>query len=442
MPVPKWKLAGLGLMLAGLAAPAQDMKVGGDLQIWYDQMLNGNLRSNATSLGTAVGGRSYYNLRSEYKENGLTLRRAEISVTGKILEGVEFAALIDPSINTSTSNPSILQDAYILYKPVKNLEFKIGQFKDQQTYEAILVSVTELLFAERSQMGRYIGDIRDRGMTASYLVGDPKAWSLRGVLGVFAGGSATVKTASTATTTGITKASDANAQRDFTFRLDATWGATQKFGVYTLQGTTDYADKLSAPLAARAFTAADASRKPSDAAILANKDKTTSLGCYYAYQDAHWHFSAEYITGLLGRRFPSVENVSGTTADAALREHLDQKLTSAYVTGGYTVGAHSFLARYDLMNFNSGNDWYTAHNPYTTKTDGTPLTVNGAAVDYTPRYTELTLGYTYAFNPAKVKSANIKVNYIARSRNFLTPVPGQSGAQGGDTLMVAFQVAF
>jgi len=55
------------------------------------------------------------------------------------------------------------------------------------------------------------------------------------------------------------------------------------------------------------------------------------------------------------------------------------------------------------------------------------------------------LGYTYAFKPESVKAANIKVNYILRSKNFLVPRSAptvQTGEQGGDSLVVAFQVAF
>jgi hypothetical protein len=65
-------------------------------------------------------------------------------------------------------------------------------------------------------------------------------------------------------------------------------------------------------------------------------------------------------------------------------------------------------------------------------------------VDYTPKYTEMTLGYLYAFKPETFKAANIKVNYIHRSKNLLAPFTavGQTGEQGGDNVVVAFQVAF
>ena len=101
------------------------------------------------------------------------------------------------------------------------------------------------------------------------------------------------------------------------------------------------------------------------------------------------------------------------------------------MTGAYTLGQHTFLARYDHMNYNQGDDWYTATNPYKT-----------ATADYSPEYSEVTLGYLYAWKPEKVKSANFKLNYIMRSENFLKPVSGQTGEQGGNTLVAALQVAF
>ncbi|MBL0312882.1 MAG: hypothetical protein IPP78_09255 [Holophagaceae bacterium] len=107
-----------------------------------------------------------------------------------------------------------------------------------------------------------------------------------------------------------------------------------------------------------------------------------------------------------------------------------------WVTGGYTTGNHTFLLRYDTANYNSGDNWYTAFNPYMNNATGS------LGADYSPKYTEISAGYLYAFKPEKLKAANIKINYINRSKNFLQPHAGQSGEQGGDTVVVAFQVAF
>ena len=96
------------------------------------------------------------------------------------------------------------------------------------------------------------------------------------------------------------------------------------------------------------------------------------------------------------------------------------------------------------MNYNQGDDWYTDYNPYTESAPGVARLVNGSPVDYTPKYTEITAGYTYAFDPKVMKRANLKVNYIHRSKNFLAPSAalGQTGEQGGDTAILAFQIAF
>ncbi|HEY3270801.1 MAG TPA: porin [Geothrix sp.] len=402
------------LTFAALPASAQTVKIGGDIQLWYTQMLDSNLRYNSAAPG------GYYNLRSEFKENTFAVRRSEIKLFGNVAEGVDYEVMFDPSIATGTSNPLILQDAFVVWKPIAGIDVKAGQFKNLQTYEGVMSS-TELLFAERSQLGRMFGDKRDRGLALGFSYGDPKGFAGKVTAAVFNG--------MNDATSG--KTNDTNAQKDFVLRLDFSLGQAHKFGAYTLQGSTDVADK-GTPSAA--IAANPGGVWPTQAAIYDNKDKTTNLGAFYAYQDGTWTFTAEYMTGLLGRRFATL----AASAPAVKREHLDQKFTGYYVTGGYTFGHHSFLARYDLMNLNSGDDWYTATNPYTTNVaTGLPT-----GADYSPKYTEVTVGYTYAWIPEKVKAANFKVNYIARKKNFLKPFGTETGEQGGNTVVAALLVAF
>jgi hypothetical protein len=122
------------------------------------------------------------------------------------------------------------------------------------------------------------------------------------------------------------------------------------------------------------------------------------------------------------------------------RQHLDQKFLGYQVSGAYTTGHHIFRLRCDFMNYNQGDKWYTTYNPYKETAPGV-LRTDGA--DYTPKYQEITAGYTYAFNPALIRKANIKVDYIFRSKNFLAPRAGvQTGEQGGDSMVAAFQVWF
>ncbi len=418
----------LGVMAALLAMPAAlsaqtAPKFGGLLQVWYNQVMDANLRQNTAAT------KGYYDLRSEFKEDGFALRRMEISMVGTALPGLDYKVVIDPSINTTAAsttnsnasfNPTILQDAFLTYK-LDALQIQVGEMKTLQTYEGN-ISSADLQFAERSQLGRRFGDKRDRGAYAGYQFGDAKeGFGVKVTAGVFNGTSDLASG----------KANDLNAQKDFIARLDFNQGSAHKFGVYTLQGVTDQADKTgSGALLARAFTATGTATAPTAAQVLANKDKTTNMGLFYVYQDAQWHFDAEYITGLLGRRFASVANIAGN----ALRDGLDQKYTGYVLTGAYKLGASTFALRYDFLNYNSNNAWY-GNNPYL-------VTTGATAGDYTPKFKETTLGYTYALDPAVVKSANIKLNYILRSKNFLQPFGTETGEQGGNTLLAALQIAF
>ena len=400
-------LAGTAVVLAGMStAQAQDFKFSGLVQVWYTQMLDSNLRNNSVA--------NYYNLRGEYKENGFSVRRTEIKVAGKILDGVKFEVMLDPSIATSTTNPMILQDAAIEFELAPGLDFKVGQFKTLQTMEG-LTSSSEILFAERSQLGRAFGDKRDRGGVLSYSFGDPKAFGAKISAAAFNGVSDAVSG----------KSNDTNAGKDAVVRLDMNVGKEHKFGVYTLQGTTDVTDKTGVSIA----PAAPPAGWPNQAAIYDNKDKTQNIGAFYEFQNDSLILNGEYIVGTMGRRNPTL----AAATPAVKREHLDQKFLGYYVTAGYKMGSHTLLARYDVLNYNSGDDWYTATSPYVS-----------ATTDYTPKFTEIVLGYTYAFKSDKVKAANIKVNYINRSKNFLKPnaLTLQTKEQGGDTLMVGFQVAF
>ena len=62
--------------------------------------------------------------------------------------------------------------------------------------------------------------------------------------------------------------------------------------------------------------------------------------------------------------------------------------------------------------------------------------------DYSPEFREISLGYTFALDMKKFKSSNLKLQYINRSKNFLLPRATQTGEQGGDSLLVAWQIAY
>lgn len=59
---------------------------------------------------------------------------------------------------------------------------------------------------------------------------------------------------------------------------------------------------------------------------------------------------------------------------------------------------------------------YTAFNPYKNTTAGV-----ATGNDLSPRYTEITVGYNYVFIPTKQSAGKLKLDYVMRSKNFLTP---------------------
>jgi len=311
-------------------------------------------------------------------------------------------------------------DAFITWKPNSMFEVKVGQLKPIG-YEATLVAAADLLFTDRAQVSRYSTDVRERGVMGSVSLGG-SAFGVKMGLGVFNGDTS--------------RTNDANAQKDVALRVDMNKGAEHKFGVYLQQGSTNKADKSAPASQAAAFGVASGTNLvPSNLEIFDNKDKTSTYGAYYAFHSGPWHAETEVATGLLGRRNAAFLVAAG----AAGRQHLDQKFLGYQLTGAYTTGHHIFRLRYDSMNYNQGNKWYTAFNPYKESAPGTPR-ADGA--DYSPKYEEITAGYTFAFNPASIRKANIKLDYIFRSKNFLAPRAGQVGAQGGDSVVAAFQVWF
>jgi len=387
------------LLAVGSPAFAQAPKISGLVQTWYTQMMDNNLRRNANA-PFPDSSSSYYTL-APHNENGLYIRRIDLKAIGSVGD-VEYEVFVD----TALTGFPILQDGYFKYKMPYNIELKVGQFKPLQTLEGP-GSSAELMLAERSMLARVFGDPRDRGIAASIGFGDPKAFGGRFHVGFF---------------NGQLKSNDANAQKDIAARLEMNYGKEHSFGAYTLQGSTNVADKGS--LFGGAFQGADA---PTPAEVLDNKDATSNMGFYYRFQNDTYHAAFEFITGTLGRRYPSVG------VGNAKREHLDQQFMGYVGTFGYALNKkHRLVLRYDYLNYNFGDKWYGNTNPY-----------QFGGADYSPAYTETTLGYIHSL-AENYRQACIRVNYIMRSKNFLQPDTrrGQTGEQGGDSLVVAFQVAF
>jgi hypothetical protein len=419
--------------LSALSLSAQDVtpKLNGLVQLWYTQALDSRLRNNALA---ATQGNTYYDLSSNYTENGFVLRRAQLQASGAVpgVEGLSYVAMADFALSTTgpnatnanaAYNPTSLQDLYLDYRFLGVLEARVGQFKALQTYEG-LQSPAHILFAERSQLGRRFADRRDRGLALGWAFGGT-ALSGKATLGVFNG----------TNDLAAGKANDNNAEKDLVGRLELTSGSAHHFGLYVLSGATDQKDTAQSPLVAKTFNGTGA---PSADRVRSDKDRTTNLGGFYVFDNHRWHWDGEIITGRWGRRFPSV----GAQAGASQREALNQSFLSYYATAAFTSGAHTFAVRYDFLNANQGRDWYTPYNPYTEIAPGVRRLVDGAPVDYTPRFTETTVGYALALNPHQAKAASLKLNLIHRSKTFLAPHPGERGAQGGDSLVAAIQAVF
>jgi hypothetical protein len=411
----------VALLTAG-ALQAQDLKVGALAEVWYTQMTDNSLRNNAAAKVPTSG---YYEglSSSRFAENNFVVKRLELSLSGKISDEISWNVMFDPNNSTSTVGNNILQDAVITWALGHGFVVKAGQFKMPTTYEATLVGSKDILFFDRNQLNRVFGDKRDRGVWASYAYGDAKGF--QGKVGLAISNGTTDDGSSG-------KNNDLNAQKDYTVRFEGGYGPAHKFGGYYRTGVTNLKDStsLAATIPTPWTTAGVTAAQVKD-----NKDKTTLGGLYYAFDNAAWHADFEYATGLIGRRYATLF----ATAAAPLREHLDQKFTGYAATGVYKMGRHWLLARYDLLNYNSGDDWYTAYNPYTHSAAGVSRNA-----DYSPKFTELTLGYNYLFAPTKSSLGKLKLDYIMRSKNFLMPLTalGQVGEQGGNSLVASLMVAF
>ncbi len=408
------RLAGVAALLVAGAAQAQEaIKVNALIELWYTQMSDNNLRLNTAVKPGGVS--TYYEGLSSgrFVENGFTVKRSEVYLSQSISDSISWNLMFDPNNSTSTVGNNVLHDAVITWNLGSGFVLKAGQFKMPTTYEATIVAAKDLYFFDRNQINRVFGDKRDRGAWLSYSTGDAK--------GLNSKVSVAISNGTTDDGSGGKTAVDANAQKDFTVRYEGAFGSAHKFGGYYREGVTNLKDAtLLTPTTVPAGTTAQQ--------IKDNKDKTTLQGLYYAYDTTKLHFDFEYATGLLGRRFPSIFAASTATMS---REHLDQKFSGYTGTLIYKMGQHQVALRYDSLNYNSGNNWYTAASPYKLTTG-----------DYTPKYTETTVGYNYNFVPGKYSVAKLKLDYIMRSKNFLTPRTAQAGEQGGNSFVASLGIGF
>lgn len=136
--------------------PKINPDIGALLQVWG---VYNNPGANAQS---ANGGNTY--------RSGAIIRRAELSVSEEREDGVSWKLMLDGSkgIFDSTganaaSDAKILQDLFITYKFSDLLNITVGQFIIPTTLEGPHPS-GDLVFSERSYLGRGFGDSRDVGI--------------------------------------------------------------------------------------------------------------------------------------------------------------------------------------------------------------------------------------------------------------------------------------
>ncbi len=97
------------------------------------------------------------------------VRRAELQLSGKIEgERINWVVMLDPGERPS----SPLQDAFIELYYIPKVGFRVGQFKDPTSMEALTPS-SQLDFVERAKIVRTFSDKRDIG---AFFFGNYKYW--------------------------------------------------------------------------------------------------------------------------------------------------------------------------------------------------------------------------------------------------------------------------
>ena len=92
------------------------------------------------------------------------IRRSEVKFSGDMNSQWSYVVMFDAAKKLAPAGPdfSILQDAYVAWKPADVAAFKLGQFKIPVTEES-LRSSAKIDTIERSQIARTFGDKRDIG---------------------------------------------------------------------------------------------------------------------------------------------------------------------------------------------------------------------------------------------------------------------------------------
>ena len=79
-------------LVAAAALPAQELKVNALVITWYHQMLDNTLRLDSSAPYYALGGSKGAGSQEPMRENGFSIRRAEIYLNGKLNDEFWFFA--------------------------------------------------------------------------------------------------------------------------------------------------------------------------------------------------------------------------------------------------------------------------------------------------------------------------------------------------------------
>lgn len=109
--------------------------------------------------------RSKYEYQTEEGEGRFEVRNARINVEGKLSEIISYKAEIDLCDEGTIK----MLDAYTKLRPVKDLNFTIGQFRVPFTIDAHR-SPHKQFFANRSFIAKQVGNVRDVGAALAYTV--------------------------------------------------------------------------------------------------------------------------------------------------------------------------------------------------------------------------------------------------------------------------------
>ena len=123
------------------------------------------LNAAAQEFKPAIHGtiRSKYEYQTEEGEGRFEVRNARFSLSGKVVDGVEYKAEIDLSDEGSIK----MLDAYTRITPLRSLDFTIGQMRVPFTIDAHR-SPHQQYFANRSFIAKQVGNVRDVGATLGY----------------------------------------------------------------------------------------------------------------------------------------------------------------------------------------------------------------------------------------------------------------------------------